>query len=334
MIRFRISQSRRSISLGTALLVALAIFAVASAEARAAEARVMVAAETVAKSDRLTLGHIAQIDSDDEQVSELLRKIELGYAPDVGAIRELTLESIAQAIKATGLLLGRVRVEGPSVVLVRRASQIVDPSSVREAVERVVLSELKATGAAARLVRLDLPSLIEVPAGATEVRASTGTGRNLFVPFTVSIEIWAEGRLLRRLNATAQVEAFASVLVVSRDLPRGVRVREEDVRVEPRRLNQPLSYYLRDAKALRGVAVRRALARGEALMTDNLIAEMIVKPGDSVRIIGQSGSLYIEVKGEARSAGRVGDRIQVRNTQSGILLQATVEDEGLVRVHF
>jgi len=85
---------------------------------------------------------------------------------------------------------------------------------------------------------------------------------------------------------------------------------------------------------LRGVAVRQAIAKGEPLMTDNLVAEMIVKPGDQVRIIGQSGSLYIEVKGEARSAGRVGDRIQVRNTQSGILLQATVEDEGLVRVHF
>jgi flagella basal body P-ring formation protein FlgA len=52
-----------------------------------------------------------------------------------------------------------------------------------------------------------------------------------------------------------------------------------------------------------------------------------------VRIINQVGKLYVEVAGEACAAGRVGERIAVKNSVSGVLLQATIEDEGVVRVH-
>jgi flagella basal body P-ring formation protein FlgA len=101
-----------------------------------------------------------------------------------------------------------------------------------------------------------------------------------------------------------------------------------------RRLERAVSSYVRQPKALRGMRLRRTLARGEALLGEALSADIVIKPGDTVRIIGQSGRIYVEVKGEARAAGHIGDRIQVKNVQSGILLQAIVEDEGVVRVRF
>lgn len=298
------------------------------------ETTVRVAAETVAVKERLRLGDIAQVSANDERLGERLRAIELGYAPDAGAVRELPLEMIQLAITAAGFAPGTVRVEGPSAALIRRATQIIDPVYVREAVERAIINDVRAAGTAARLVRLDLPNVIEVPAGATEVRAAIGGGRDLFAPFIAVIEIWAEGHLLRRLSANAQAEAYAPVLVAVRDLAADVRLSEEDVAVEMRRLERAVSAYVRQPKALRGMRLRRTLARGEALLGEALSADIVIKPGDTVRIIGQSGRIYVEVKGEARAAGHVGDRIQVKNVQSGILLQAVIEDEGVVRVRF
>lgn len=325
---------------GAATLILLMSVVAFSAQERGFQQRaagdtvVLVATETVMKSDRIRLGDIAQVLSGDTEAKERLRKIELGYAPDIGAIRELTLEKIALAIRAAGLPAGTVSVEGPPMAFIKRATQVIDPSAVREAVERVVLKDLRAMGAAARLVRLDLPPTIEVASGATEVRASTGKGCDLFSPFIASIEIWNEERVIKRFTVMAQAEAFAPVLVAARDLPAGTRVREQDVKAEPRRINRLVSNYVRDAKALRGVALKRGLALGDPLTNDALFADIAVKPGDMVRVIGRSGLLYLEVKGEARSAGRVGDRVQVKNVQTGVILQAVVENEGVVRVHF
>ena len=325
---------RVALRLGRLAVALLAIGAGGAAMAQTSQAVVTVATEITARRERVTLGDVAEIVSADEQMKARLVAIELGYAPDVGAVRQVTLDKIILAINAGGFPPNSVMIQGAPVVVVRRATQIIDPAYVREAVERAIVNDPRAAGAAARVARLDLPATIEVPAGATEVRAAIGGGRDLFSPFTAAIEIWADDRVLRRMNVTAQAEAFAPVMVLTRDLAAGARVREEDVTTEMRRLTRAVSAYVRDVKALRGVGLKRALARGEPLTADVMIAEITVKPGDPVRIIGESGLVYIEVKGEARSAGRIGDRIQVKNAQSGILLQAVVEDEGVVRIRF
>jgi flagellar basal body P-ring formation protein FlgA len=295
---------------------------------------VRVASESLARADRLTLGDIAEIRAADSVVVERLRAVALGYAPYVGVVRELPRDRIALAITAAGFPAGTVRLETPPVVLIRRAAQAVAPELVRETVERITLTELRANGAAARLVRLDLPPAIEAPAGELEVRASIGGVRDLFAPFIVAVELWQTGRVVHRFSTTAQVEAFAPVVVAARDLPANVRVRKEDLVIEVRRLERAAGLYLRDETRLRGTSVRHVVARGEAITTDLLVAEIVIRPGDAVRIVSQADRLQIVALGEARSAGRIGDRIQVKNKESGLLLQAVIVDEGLVSVRF
>lgn len=299
---------------------------------------VKVAAEVVASGERIRLGDLAQVAAEDEEVAARLRQVALGYAPGVGLVRELTREQIVRALAAAGFGESSVLLDAPSVVLVKRAAQQVDPAIVREAVERAALADLQASGATARLVRLDLPPTVEVPAGRLEARASIGHVRDLYAPFTVFVDLWMEGRVVRRLSVTAQVEAYAPVLVAARSLAAGTRLRADAVTVEVRRIARPPVIYLRDAGRLRGLAVREAVARGDAITTDLVIAEYVVKPGDQVRVLAESADapnkVQIVVSGEARTAGRVGDRVQVRNLQSGNLLQAVVMDEGLVRVRF
>ena len=295
---------------------------------------VRVRAECVARKDRLLLGDLAEIFSADPEAAEHLRAIALGYAPDVGALRELSKEKIALAIAAAGFPAGTVELEAPPIAVIRREAQVIDLSLVREAVERATLSELQSKGATARLVKLDLPSRIEAQTGAVEVRAALGGARNLFTPFTVSIELWIDGRIARRLSTTAQVEAYAPVLVASHDLAEKTRLRSADFVVEVKRLDRDAHAYVNDPIQLRGVLLTRGLARGEAITTNAFVPDIVVKAGDPVRIVGESGALKILVAGEARANGHVGDRIQVKNLQSGMLFQAVIVDEGLVSVRF
>lgn len=316
------------------LSLALVAMCFAFASATPAQTVVRVAAETIAQQDRLTLGDLAKVQAEAPETVTRLRAVSLGYAPNVGMTREIARERLTLAIAAAGFAEGAVRLEAPAVILIRRAAQVVDSLLIREAIEHATLDALNASGATARLSRLDFPAQVEAPAGQIEIRASAGQVRDVFSPFTVFVELWQEGRVVKRFNATAQVEAFAPILVVAREIAANTRLRQDSFKTEVKRLERPLNQYVTDPAALRGMAVRRAMARGEAIMTDAINSEIVVRPGDQVRIIGQSGALQLIVTGEARAAGRIGDRIQVKNSQSGALLQAIVADEGVVRIRF
>lgn len=329
LIGLRIWRQLMLLSLSCCLLLGVA--ARASAQSRAL---VQVHPECTAHQDQLFLGDLAEISAAEAETTDRLRAIPLGYAPEVGALRELSKEKIALAIAAAGFPTGTVTIDAPPATVIRREAQVIDPSLVRAAVERSALAGLQSRGATARLVRLDLPPRIEVRTGAVEVRAALGGVRNLFTAFAASVEIWIDGRIARRLSATAQVEAYAPVLVAAHDLTEKTRLRTGDFTIAVKKLDRDPACYLNDPLQLRGVSLIRALSGGAAITTDAFVPEIVIKPGDPVRISGESGSLKIMVAGEARAAGHVGDRILVKNLQSGLLFQAVIVDEGLVSVRF
>lgn len=321
---------------GFALVAFCLAFTSANAQAAKSGTQpvVQVSATVIAQQDRLTLGDIAEVRSEETESMARLRAVSLGYAPNVGMTREIPRDRIALAIAAAGFPNGSVRLDAPAAVLVRRATQMVDGFLIQEAIEHATLDELNASGATARLSRLELPPMIEAPAGPIEIRASAGQVHDVFSPFTVFVELWQEGRIVKRFNATAQVEAHAPILVAAGEISANTRLRSDTFKVEVKRLEKPMSHYITDPERLRGMAVRRSFARGEAITADSINSEIVVRPGDQVKIIGQSGTLQLIVTGEARAAGRIGDRIQVKNSQSGVLLQAVVADEGVVRIRF
>jgi flagella basal body P-ring formation protein FlgA len=300
----------------------------------APRARIVVRSEATAQADVLLLGDVAEIVCPDEEARARLASISLGYAPRVGAARELTREQIERAVAAAGFHAGQVVIEIGRAPVVRRASQRVAADVLREAVERAALSALRAAGAEARLVRFDAPQSVSLPSGALAVGVEPLAARDLFRPFTAYVTLSVDGRLARRLAVTTEAEAEAEVCVAARDLAAGARVRPEDVKVERRRLTRAPSDYCARPGELRGVSARRGFAAGETVGRADLAREIVIKPGDAVRIVGESGATRVSVAGEARGAGRVGDRVQVRNKQSGAALQAVVVDEGLVRVAF
>jgi flagellar basal body P-ring formation protein FlgA len=304
--------------------------------ARATDSGVVihVPSQVIVKNDHVLLGDVAEIRTSDNQLLERLKNIELGFAPNVGVIREISKEKLLVALAAAGIQKSSFVLNAPAVFELRRSSQQVDTALVYKAVEDGVLTDLTSKGVEAKLVRLDLPSGIEAPSGQVEVRASASGVKDHFSPFTLSIEIWVDGRSFRRLSTTAQLEGYADVVVAKRDMAEKVRVSFEDFQLERRKLLKGESLYLRDRARLRGVSLRKSVRSGEPVTVDLLVSEIVVKPGDSLKCVSESKSIKIFTTVEARASGRVGDRIQVKNVQSGMLLQATIVDEGMVKVIF
>jgi flagella basal body P-ring formation protein FlgA len=294
---------------------------------------IRVSAETVVENDRIELGKIAQISGEAAKI-ERLKSISLGYAPNVGLTREILRGQIVLALNAAGFVENEILLDAPIKILVRRASQEITNNQIRQAVEKSVLSQFPVDKISAQIVRFDAPDKILVPIGSFEIRVTSANVQNLFATFSLPIEIRVDNKVVRRLAINAEIEAFAEILVAAKDLAANTKVSESDVRIEKRRLEKPITNYLCETKNLRGAVLLKNVSSGTEITSNIIISSYVVKIGDSVQIEAQSGALKIIIKGEARASGKIGDRISVKNSQSGAILQAEVLDEGLVKINF
>ncbi len=297
----------------------------------AAQTRVTISAEARVTNEIITLGDIAEISGKN---AEIIRKISLGYAPNIGLTREIPRQRINLAINAAGFSAKDFLLNSPPIVRIQRIGQQIEQNLIRETVEKAIFAQFAESRIELKIIRLDLPEKIDTPVGNVEIRTSLVNITNPFAPFSLPVELRVNDKLFRRFSVNIELEAVAEILVADHDLTVNSKLTQNDVRLEKRRLEKSLSNYLRDAEKLRGIYLIKNLANGAEITTDSFAAAVVIKSGDLVRIVGQSGKMQIIVNGEARASGKIGDRINVKNSQSNAIIQATVIDEGLVKVFF
>lgn len=290
--------------------------------------------ETTIDGEQILLGNIAQISADEEK-NKRLREISLGFSPNIGMKREIFRDTILLGIIAAGFSTNDFTLQSSPKIIVYRSSQMLSQDLMREAVEKAVMATFKSDKIETKIIKLQLPEKILLPKGNVEVFAAPMSGvRNFLAPFTVLLEIKVDGKTKQRASANVEIETFAEVLVMNKNLSSNERITENDVRKTKARLEKPLSNYLLEAAKLHGKKLIKNLSEDEPLLLTSIIPDAVIRTGDMVEIVGQSGKMQIIVQGEARANGRIGERIPVKNSQSGVILQATVVEEGLVKVKF
>jgi flagellar basal body P-ring formation protein FlgA len=290
--------------------------------------------ESMIDGEQILLGDIAQISADEEK-GKRLQRISLGFAPNIGMKREIFRDTILLAIAAAGFSPDDFTLQSAPKIIIRRSSQTLNSNFIREVVERAVLENFQTEKIEIKITKLQLPEKIELPKGKVEILAAPMSGiRNFLAPFTMMLEIKVNGKTKHRASVNVEIDAFAEVLLMNRSLSANERMSENDVRTVKIRLEKPLANYLVNAEKLRGKKLLKNVSADEPLLATSIIPDSVIRVGDSVKIVGQSEKMQIIVLGEARANGRIGDRIPVKNKESGAILQATIVDEGLVKVTF
>ena len=291
---------------------------------------VRVSPSSVVESERIDLGSIAEFEGLAD--SKRLSAISLGYAPNIGSARQISCGQITLAIRAAGFNESDLKIDCPGPAVIRRNGQPVSEDLIRASIERSVSDVLPKEQANAKFVRLDIPAGLQAPVGKLDIGINWSGIRNIFTPFSLPIEIRVDGKPFRTLAVGAEIEATAEVLVAARDLAANTSVSEADVRAARVRLDRPLSGYIRTQNEIVGTMVTRETRAGTPFTTDMVAKVAVIKAGDPVRIEGHSGRMKLVIIGEAKAAGRIGDRIAVRNIQSGAILQAVVAGKGVVTI--
>ncbi|WP_026986522.1 flagellar basal body P-ring formation chaperone FlgA [Fodinicurvata fenggangensis] len=140
------------------------------------------------------------------------------------------------------------------------------------------------------------------------------------------------GSPLVRLELRGRAYELVEVPVVNKRVSRNDIIAESDIVWESRRIDRLHRDTVTDAQRMIGKSPRRTLRAGSSLRGNDLAEPILVAKNSGVTIRYRNANMHLTVSGRALEEGTDGAVIRVMNTKSNQVIEAVVEDTGLVSV--
>jgi flagella basal body P-ring formation protein FlgA len=215
------------------------------------------------------------------------------------------------------------------------AETIVSPEEVHAAVESFVLSQVQNDLDADARVVVNVRwqgTLALEGEGEAQIRVRRASSRPLRGPSVVRVGIDVGGQTQRSMSVTADVRILRPVLVASHMLRRGEAIGLESCELVERDVTMVRGNYYVDALMLQGMQARRTLSIGDMVTDQHLQKIPVIKRGDAIQLVARAGRMSMSAAGEALQDGGIGDRIRVKNSDSGKVIYGHVLEGGIIQV--
>lgn len=164
----------------------------------------------------------------------------------------------------------------------------------------------------------------------TPIEAFMPDGGRVMGNTTVGVRCPAEGGW--NIYVSARIDVFGPVLVARQPLARGVSIGVDDLELVERNLsNLPYGYYS-DPQPVAGQLAKRTISAATVVTPSMLTAPKLVKRGERVSVIAETGPLKIRTRGKALGDGKAGDLVRIRAEGSARIVDGIVISPGVVKV--
>ena len=135
-----------------------------------------------------------------------------------------------------------------------------------------------------------------------------------------------------KLYVPVEIVVRRQVWVARETLPRGHLITRDDLKPDIRDVSRMTSGYFADPGALVGQRLRAPVLGGRVLTPNLLEADRVVRRGQAVTLLVETGELTIRMAGRALADGARDERIRVENLNSGRVVEGIVRSAELVEV--
>lgn len=149
---------------------------------------------------------------------------------------------------------------------------------------------------------------------------------------SISIEFSKNGRLIRRIDAPARVKIYRSVPTANANLRAGSAIVRSDFVLKKVDITQFEPDEILDYKELLGMKLKRSVAKGRVITKFDLQEDILVKNGERVAIVVESGAVRIRASGYALQSGQAGEFVKVRRDGSRTVVSGVVAEDGSVLI--
>lgn len=148
----------------------------------------------------------------------------------------------------------------------------------------------------------------------------------------LALEFHKDNKLLRRIQIPVRVKIFREVPVAANTIRRSSVIKTNDIIYE----KQDVTYYNSDdipeASDIIGAKTKRNIAKGRIVTKSSLEQDIVIRRGEKVLIIVQTGAIRIRSNGTALQDAAKGASIRVKRVGSGSILHGRVATDGTIYV--
>ncbi len=285
-------------------------------------------------NDNIYLKDIALIKSSDPETKEKTGLIFLGKAPMPGKTRFFDKGHVQGALQRAGFNFYDLSIHSPDRIKITRSFIKISEKKIKKIVENYIKSRSFFKNNNSRIKEIRVSNEVLLPKGRIFHRVIPIQKNSLAGSIPVSIIFSGSGNFKKRVWSTVKIEVLSEVVVAKRPIGKHKIITMDDIAFKKVDLLEQSSNVITAYKEILGKRTRKTIRADTVLRSDIIELLPLVKRGDIVLIVAESGSLRITAMGEAKGKGGMGERIKVVNIDSGKRLYATVKDSKTVKVDF
>lgn len=281
---------------------------------------------------RIMLADIADI-SPDGDLTEQIGRLVVGVAPPPGKTKELQTAAVITGLRNRPEVAD-VDWQGSPTTVVERTTQILHQQQLFDIITAYIdaKSDLLPKAAEILFIPIHAPQEVMVPPGELSWQVTPSkpgiVGSNSFV-----IHLLVDGKPAGTQVVRGRLEVKAEVVTTVTGMQRGDILSAANVLVQSQDItgiDAPFS----EISEVIGKQMARTVAAGTVLKADHLVLPPVVKDGEMVKILARKKTMLVSAHGLARTNGRVGEMITVKNISSNKMIYARVQGPGVVTVEF
>jgi flagella basal body P-ring formation protein FlgA len=285
-------------------------------------------------SEKIRLGDIAEIQSDNWGQTKKLGDLIIGTAPIPGRYRYIKRNDIVIQLKKNRIDLSKIQFESSEKVKIFRNFIRIS----KKEIEDILLSEINKGKIwdieKVKVKKIQVAHAVVLPQGILSYQVVPPLKNEGLGPIPIQIFIRIDGKYKKKVTAIVYTEVLADVVVVKKPLRRFQTITSNDIVLRKMDLTTLSSNTILQYREVIGKRTTRVINPNTVLRTDLIEFPPIIRRRDIVRIISESDRLRITTLGEAQEKGAKGQRIKVINTKSGEKIYARVVDARTVQVEF
>ncbi len=296
---------------------------------------IRVLQEATVRGDTVTLGQIASFTPSGDPRVASLKGLEVASAPAPGNTHRFNRRFLNYKVgSAVGDLEEDVSLKTPDNLVVHRTAQVVSSARMEDIFRDHVLKSAPWPEDEIIMESIRVPEAVALPEGTLRWDIRENGNGDYLGNVSATLTFYVDSRKIRRVPISGRVSITRDVLRAAKRIRRGDIIEEADVSKGRETTMRRKDDILVDPEEAVGKRASRGIRSGSTLTSAMMEDPPVVERGSAVVILAENETLRITTRGEALEDGRRGDRIRVKNLQSGKEFVSTVKATGWVTVAF
>jgi flagella basal body P-ring formation protein FlgA len=258
----------------------------------------------------------------------------VGRAPLPGRSRQIEGNYIKLKMKQSGIDVSRIALKTPEFIEITRRSMTISASELKTIARTFIKTNAPYALERVKIKKIQANQDVVLPSGKITYQVKPPQHTDYVGNVPLAITFKCNGASVKKVWVMVTVAVMSDIVVAKKPVGRYQVIKMADIDLQTMDLAKMPNNALTSLEDVVGQRAKRTIDTQTVLTSSMIETPPLVRRGDIVVMIAESGGLRISTQGEARQKGAKGDRIKVMNLDSRKSVYGRIIDRSTVKVDF